>query len=119
MIPGDLCKDRLHNCLLPPSLRECTHVLEIARRESLHLRKGSIEIRCETIDNFRAPAFPFLTIENIAADVPVEQDQFPVYSQGCPELCRLNPALQVREKLSVTVRSDGFHGLDHFPLSIT
>jgi hypothetical protein len=35
-------------------------------------------------------------------------------------LRRLNTAIQVCEKLSVAVRSDGFrHGLDHLPLSIT
>ena len=42
VIPGDLCKHRLHNWLVPPGFRERTHVLQVARREAFHLGKRSL-----------------------------------------------------------------------------
>jgi hypothetical protein len=60
VVPRDLCKHRLHDCFLTRSLSERAQVLEIARRESLHVRKGPLKIQREAIDYFGSPAFPFL-----------------------------------------------------------
>jgi len=103
VIPGDLRKHRLHNCFIGPGFRERTHLFQISRGESFHVGEGSLEVRRQTVDHFRTPVFPLLPVEDIAADLPVEQNQFPVDGQRCATLRRPNPRLQVGEKLSVTV----------------
>src|SRR5579863_8663606 len=57
-----------------------------------------------------APLLAFLPIENIATNLPVPHDQFPVDGERCAQLRRLNPAFQHSEKLAVTVGSERFHG---------
>ena len=111
VIPGELCKHRLHNCFIGPGLRERPHVLQISRGESFHVRERSLEVRRQAVDHFRAPVLPFLPIENIAADPPVEQNQFPVDGHRRAKLRRANPPLQIVEKLSIAVGNECFsHG---------
>jgi hypothetical protein len=38
--PGELCNSLLHNLLVRPRLRERAHVLQVPRREALHLWEG-------------------------------------------------------------------------------
>ena len=73
VVPGDLCKHLLHDFAFGPSCGECAHVLEVARRESPHVRERHPEVVREAIDGPGAPAFPLLAGENRLADVPVEQ----------------------------------------------
>ena len=115
VVPGNLCKHRLHKCLIRPRLGERPHIFQVARRESLHIGEGSLEVRRQAVDHFGAPAFPFLPVEDIAADLPVQQDQFPVDRQRCMELRSLNPALQVGQKLCVAVGSEWFRHGRGFP----
>jgi hypothetical protein len=107
VIPRNVREDRLHNCLITRSRDKGTHVFESARRQSFGSGKALLETRCETIDNFLAAALLFLTVEDIAASLPLEQHQVLVYSQGCTELRRWNPALQVCERLTVPIPADG------------
>jgi hypothetical protein len=51
------------------------------------------------------PLFAFLPIENIATDLPVQQDQFPVDNERCAKLRRLNPALQLPREIGRSCRS--------------
>ena len=101
VIPGDLCKHRLHNCIVRPSLGERAHVFQVARGESFHFGERSLEVCRQTVDHLRAPVFPLLPVQDIAADLPVKQDQFPVDRQRRTKLRRSNPPFQVGEKLPV------------------
>jgi len=76
--PRNLCNKLLHNCFIRPGLAERSHVFQISRREALHVGERSLGVRRQAVDHFRAPVFPFLPVEDIAADLPVEQDQFPI-----------------------------------------
>ena len=42
LIPGDLCKHRLHNASLGQALSERPHVLQVAGRKSLHVREARL-----------------------------------------------------------------------------
>ena len=64
----------------------------------------------QAIDHLCAPLLAFLPIENIATDLPVQHDQFPVDGERCAQFRRLNPAFQLCEKLTATVGSERFHG---------
>jgi hypothetical protein len=55
-----------------------------------------------------APAFPLLSVEDIAADLRIQQDQVAIYRKGCGDLCGANAALEVGEKLCVAVGREGF-----------
>ena len=44
VIPGQLCKRPLHNCLVRPRGRKSPHVVEIARRESRGIGKLPLEV---------------------------------------------------------------------------
>ena len=93
VIPGDLCKHRLHNCFIRPGFAERPHVFQVTRGESFHVRERSLEVCRQTVDHFRAPVFPFLPVEDVAADLPIEQDQFPVDGHRRTKLRRPNPSL--------------------------
>jgi hypothetical protein len=56
MEPGNLCSKLLHNCPVGPRRREGAHVLEIARRESLHVGKGVEQISGQAVDHPGTPA---------------------------------------------------------------
>ncbi len=79
VVPGDLCKHRLHKCLVRPRSSEHPHVFQVARGEN-PLISGKARLRSarQTVDHFGSAAFPFLPVEDIAADLPVQQDQFPI-----------------------------------------
>jgi hypothetical protein len=47
-------------------------------KEQFHVGEGSLQVRRQPIDHFRTPPFALLSIEDIAANLPVQQDQFPV-----------------------------------------
>lgn len=104
--PRNLCNKLLHNCFVRPGLAERPHVFQVARGESFHVRERSLEVRRQTVDHFRAPVFPFLPVEDVAADLPVEQDQFPIDGHQRAKLRRANPPLKVGEKLSIAVGNE-------------
>ena len=91
MAPRNLCNRLLHSCFIGPGLRERAHVFQASRREALHVGEGSLEVRRQSVDHFRAPVFPLLPIQDIAADLPIEQNQFPVDGQRRAKLRRPNP----------------------------
>jgi len=73
--------------------------------------KERLRSKANPIDQLRAPAFPFLPIEDVATDLPIEQNQFPVHRQGSANLCSPNPVLQFGKKLRVAVGHEWFlHG---------
>lgn len=80
MAPGQLCSSLLHNLDVGPSLGKGPHVFEVARRKTLQVRESRMQIVCQPIYHLRAPALVGLARENIAADLPVQSDQFPIDS---------------------------------------
>ena len=76
--PRQLCSNLLHKFLLGPDLGEAPHILEVAGREAFHVGKRALQVRRQAIDDLGAPAFPLLPIEDVAADLPIKQDQFAV-----------------------------------------
>jgi hypothetical protein len=51
-----LCSNLLHNSSVGPGFGERAHVLQVARREPLHLRKGGVKVSAEPVDDARSPA---------------------------------------------------------------
>src|SRR5208337_805643 len=43
--PRQLCSNLLHKLLLGPDFGEPSHILEVARRETLHIGKRALEVR--------------------------------------------------------------------------
>src|ERR1017187_9820316 len=57
-----------------------------------------------------APRFPLLPLEDVAADLPIQEDQVAIHRNGGTQLRRLDAPLQVCEELCVTVRRERLHG---------
>lgn len=76
--PGDLCSKLLHKSLVGPGAGKGTHVLQVAARKAFEFRKSVLKVTSEAIDNLGAPAGLTLPGKDIAADLPVEDDQFAI-----------------------------------------
>ena len=73
-----MCSNLLHEVKIAPDLCKLTHVLQVPDRESLHIRKFMHQIRGQTVDDFRTPTLPLLPGQDVAPDLPVDEDQFAV-----------------------------------------
>ena len=73
-IPGNSCKSLLHDCAIRPRRREGAHVLQIAGRETLHVRERLAQVGGQAVDHLRSPTRALLAIEDHPPDVPIEQD---------------------------------------------
>ena len=78
MAPGKLCNKLLHERPIRPSLGEGPHVFQVARREAGHVGEIPSKISGQPLDDCGSPAFLRLPREDVAADLPIEQDEFPV-----------------------------------------
>lgn len=72
LAPGEIWQQPLHNFGVRPGGSEVAHVTQVARREARHVGEGIAEIRGESIDDLRTPAFVLLASEDGAPHVPVE-----------------------------------------------
>jgi len=72
VIPGNLCKHLLHNVLIGPGFGKRPHVFEIARRNALHFWKLTSKVLRQAVDHSGTPAFLYLPLKNISANMPVE-----------------------------------------------
>ena len=98
VVPGDLCKHLLHDFALAPGRGEGAHVLEVAGRESPHVRERLPEVVRKAVDGPGAPAFPLLAGENRLADVPVEQHHRLVGGQHHAHAFRTDALLDLTEQ---------------------
>jgi len=105
--PGQSCNKLLHNSRVWPRLGERPHVLQVARREPLHLRKRNVEVGAEPLDDVRPPPFRLLPAEDVAPDGPVEKDQLRVDRQRRLHLRRADAGLQFVEPRGVASREIG------------
>ncbi len=73
VVPGNLCKHLLHNLVFGPGSGKGAHVFEVARRKALYIGELAAQVRREPVDDFGAPAFALLALENDATDIPAQK----------------------------------------------
>lgn len=112
--PRQLCSNLLHKFFLGPDFGEATHVLQVARREALQIGKLALEVCGQTIDDLSALGFFGLSIEDVAANLPIQEHQLAVRRECGAQLGRLNTALQLGEELRVSVGRGRFHSRSAF-----
>lgn len=85
MAPGQLCNKLLHDLLVREHLSKGAHVFEVSCRKSRHFREITPKVLGESIDGAAAPSLNVLACQDLAADAPVEQNEFSVNSNSCLE----------------------------------
>lgn len=103
MTPGQLCNKLLHDFFIRKRLSKGAHIFEVPRRKPRHLGKIAPKIRGEPIDDARAPSFGDLACQDLAADAPVEQDEFLVDSDGRLQASCSDPVLKLRKQRGIPV----------------
>ena len=89
-------------CLRPgPRIRP--HVLEVAGRKPLHVRKSRAQVVRQPLDHLCPPALLGLPRQNVAPDLPVQQDQFAVHRQRSSLLGAVDAGFQVLQPVGVAV----------------
>lgn len=105
-----LCSRLLHKFADRRGFCEGSHVFEILWRKSGHCREGAAQVGAEPVDDARAPAFLPLPGDDVAADLPVEQDQLGVDGEGRLQSSRGDPLLQDGEEGGVACWKHGLSG---------
>jgi hypothetical protein len=83
--PGQLCKDTLHEVAVRLGRGEGPYVFEVPGRPAGNAGKLAPQIGSQTVDHPGAPAAAVLPLEDLGADLPVQQDQFVIDGQAGPE----------------------------------
>ena len=96
-----VCSSLLHDFAVGPGGRKGAHVLEVAGRESSHVRERLPEVVRKAVDGPGAPAFTLLAGENRLADVPVEQHHRLVGGQHDAHAFRADAFLDLNEQRGV------------------
>jgi hypothetical protein len=112
--PGQLSNSLLDNLRIRPRLRKGAHVEQVDPGEALHLGKGITQIHREALDHLGSPALAPLALEDVAADLPVEQHQLAADAAGRPLLRLVDAGFQLCEPGAVIrrERDDVGHGRD-------
>ena len=98
-----MCNGLLHDFGLGPRLRKRTHVLQVTRRKPLHVGKCRLEIGRKPSDHPGAPTLLLLTIEDIAADLPIQSHEFVVHGHDRALTRAFDAPLELREPVAVIV----------------
>ena len=101
MEPRQLCSSLLHKFRTRPSLGKRTHVLEVARRKALHLRESRPQILRQPLDHLGAPALFRLPRQNVAANLPVQQNQLAIDRQRRTLLGGMDAVFQLGQPVGV------------------
>jgi hypothetical protein len=101
MTPRQKCHKLWHYFRVRPRFSQRTHILQVARTKALDSGELDLEIVTEPIDYAGAPTFCSLPSQDVSADGPVEQDQFPADSKGSSGLGILNAALELLQQFGV------------------
>lgn len=88
-------------CTLPH--RHCC----IARGEAGHVWEGAAKVDGQAVDHIRAPSLLGLPLEDVAADLPVEEDHLAVGCQAGAELGRANAVLELAQELLLALGEQG------------
>jgi hypothetical protein len=105
MPPGQLCSSLLHNLGIRPSLGKRPHVLKVAWRKAFHIREGGAQVMRQPVDHLGTPTLLGLSCKNVATDLPIQPDQFPINRQRRTLLRTVDAPLQVAQPVSVALRS--------------
>ena len=97
MVPAQLCKRRLHNLPVRPRRSKRSHVLQVARREALHLRECLAQIGRKTIDDPAAPALGALLLQNTAPEIPIQHHHDGIAGEHHAKTFLMDARLEVRE----------------------
>jgi hypothetical protein len=103
--PRQSCSSLLHKVRLKPRPGKPPHILEISRRESLHLGERCLKVMREAVDHLRAPPLRGLAFQDVAADLPVQQHELLVHRKGGALLGRVNALFEIAEPVCVTRRN--------------
>ena len=79
---GRLCNRRLHNYGFRPVFSEGPHVFEVAGGKALLAGELVLQVPRKTVNDFGAPAFGFLAVEDQPPDVPIQREQFTIGGQN-------------------------------------
>jgi len=104
LIPANLCKGLLHNCSIRPRSSKGTHVFEVTRRESAHVRKGAAQVCGQAVDDLCAPALSLLAGQDGTAHIPIGHHHRRIGRQHGAQACLGETALDLAEKTAVTLR---------------
>jgi hypothetical protein len=102
--PGQLCKDTLHEVAVRLGRGEGPYVFEVPGRPASNAGKLAPQIGSETVDHPGAPAAAVLPLEDLGADLPVQQDQFVIDGQAGPEARLADSFLQVGQSVRIARR---------------
>jgi hypothetical protein len=84
--------------LILPGLGKGPHILKVTSGEALDLWEGAAEVLGKSVNDFCPPPFSLLTLHDVSADAPVQQNELAVHRKSGPQLSRSNPLLEVLEK---------------------
>jgi hypothetical protein len=76
-------------------LGKTAHVQQVAARKALHVGERRRQVFGKLVNNFGTPALCLLPLQNVAADVPVQQNQFAVDGQRGALLGGLDALLEI------------------------
>ena len=107
MSPWQYCNAVLQYYVLRVCFCKSSHVAKVSGGESLHVGEGLAQVGCEPVDDARAPTFPSLSRENLAADAMVEAHEFFVHRERGACACALDVALQRGEPACVLLGNGG------------
>lgn len=62
-----------------------------------------MKVLCQPIDDLATPAGQALTFQDVAADLPIQEDELSIHGRRCLDLGLLDPLLQLTKKLIVAI----------------
>ena len=112
LAPRQFANDPLENRRIWPSLGECLHVAQVGRGESARVRERDAQIGGEAADDLATPALFSLSFQDVAANAPVEANEFTVDGEGGTQPRLSDLRLQIGKPGRVAGRDRrGAHGL--------
>jgi hypothetical protein len=108
VVPGQLCKRRLHNCRGWPGFGEGPHVLQVSRRESGRFGKLPLQIGREPVDDPGSPAFKALAAQNVLPDRQIAGQHLLVRGSNRLGAASVDLARDGGKQLGIPIRHAGF-----------
>ena len=103
--PRASCNGLLHKCIARPGVGKRAHVLQVARRKATHVREGSAQVVRQPVDHLGAPALGCLPRQDVAPDLPIQQQHLAVDRQRGALLRGVDAAFQFRQPVGVALGS--------------
>ena len=97
MAPGQLSHNLWDSCALGPGGSHLSHVVDVAARQSPHIRVRRAQVIRQPVDNPGTPALGVLPVQDGLADGPVELDELGVDHPRSGPLRRPDLGLQLSQ----------------------